>query len=131
MVWICAWRFNRRPPLKTKATARTARVFARTLKSHSDGRYFFRLYVAGATDRSRQALRHVTRLCEAEFKGNYKLEVIDVYQRPELAREDQIVATPTLVKKQPRPVRRFIGSLQSISGLFDGMDLASGGEVPA
>ena len=86
------------------------------------GKHFFRLYVAGATARSRQALRRVYQLCEAELKGNYELEVIDVYQQPELARENQIVATPTLVKVFPQPVRRFIGNLLNTTGLFDELD---------
>lgn len=84
-----------------------------------EGRYFFRLYVAGATARSRQALRRVCQLCEAEQKDNYELQVIDVYQQPELARQNQIVATPTLVKESPRPVRRFIGNLLDTAGLFE------------
>jgi circadian clock protein KaiB len=84
----------------------------------SDGRYFLRLYVAGANARSRQALRRVFQLCEEEQKDNYELEVIDVYQQPELARQDQIVATPTLVRFLPLPVRRYIGNLSDASGLF-------------
>ena len=77
-----------------------------------------RLYVAGATSRSRQALRHIYQLCEAELKDNYDLEVIDVYQQPELARENQIVATPRLVKEFPRPVRRFFGNMLCTTSLF-------------
>jgi circadian clock protein KaiB len=83
-----------------------------------EGKYFLRLYVAGATARSRQALRHVYRLCEAEICNNYELEVIDVYQQPELARDNQIIATPTLVKEFPLPVRRYIGNLMDTTGLF-------------
>ncbi len=74
--------------------------------------------MAGATDRSRQALRRVYQICETELKDNYELEVIDVYQQPELARENQIVATPTLVKEFPKPMRRFIGNLLNTTGLF-------------
>ena len=84
----------------------------------SDGRYFLRLYVAGANARSRQALRRVFQLCEEAQKNNYELEVIDVYQQPERARQDQIVATPTLVRFIPCPVRRFIGNLSDTTGLF-------------
>ena len=93
------------------------------------GKHFFRLYVAGATTRSRQALRHVYQLCEAEQKGNYELEVIDVYQQPELARENQIVATPTLVKVFPKPMRRFIGNLLNTVGLFDVSDPLARGKL--
>jgi circadian clock protein KaiB len=92
----------------------------------SDGRYFLRLYVAGANARSRQALRRVFQLCEEEQKDNYELEVIDVYQQPELAREDQIVATPTLVRFLPLPVRRYIGNLSDTSGLFAAFEEAEG-----
>jgi circadian clock protein KaiB len=92
-----------------------------------EGKYFLRLYVAGATTRSRQALRRVYQLCEAELKDNYELEVIDVYQQPELARENQIVATPTLIKEFPRPMRRFIGNLSNLTRLFGESGLIAGG----
>jgi circadian clock protein KaiB len=90
------------------------------------GKYLLRLYVAGATDRSRQAVLRARQLCEAELKGNFDLEVIDVYQQPILARDGQIVATPTLVREFPRPVRRLIGNLSNKAGLFVGLDLGSG-----
>jgi len=82
------------------------------------GKYVLRLFVAGATARSRQAVLRVRELCEAELKDDCTLEVIDIYQQPHLARENQIVATPTLIKEFPRPVRRFIGSLLNIAGQF-------------
>ena len=94
-----------------------------------EGRFFLRLYVAGATARSRQALRRVYQLCEAELKDNYELEVIDVYQQPELARDNQIVATPTLIKEFPRPVRRFIGNLLNTTGLFGELDTPPKGKI--
>ncbi len=99
------------------------RAFEKALTDSPDGKYFLRLYVAGATIRSRQALRRVYQLCEAELKDNYELEVIDVYQQPELARDNQIVATPTLVKEFPKPVRRFIGNLMNTTRLFDELEL--------
>ncbi len=105
---------------KTKKPVRSTRAFEKALATAPTGKYFFRLYVAGATARSRQALRRVYQRCEAEMKDNYELEVIDVYQQPELARKNQIVATPTLVKELPAPVRRFIGDLFTMAGLFDG-----------
>jgi circadian clock protein KaiB len=64
-------------------------------------------------------------MCDAELKGGCKLEVIDIYQQPGLARENQIVATPTLIKEFPRPVRRFIGSLANITGLVGEFDLGA------
>ena len=82
-----------------------------------------RLFVAGATTRSRQAVLRVREMCDAELKGGCKLEVIDIYQQPGLARENQIVATPTLIREFPRPVRRFIGSLSNITGHFGEFDM--------
>lgn len=82
------------------------------------GKCVLRLFVAGASVRSRQAVMRVRELCAAELRTNCRLEVIDIYQQPELARANQIVATPTLIKDYPRPVRRFIGNLLSPTGLF-------------
>lgn len=84
--------------------------------------------MAGATTRSRQALRRVYQLCEAELKDNYELEVIDVYQQPKLARDNQIIATPTLIKEFPRPVRRFFGNLLNTTGLFGAAELGAMGK---
>jgi circadian clock protein KaiB len=85
--------------------------------------------VAGASDRSRQAVLRARQLCEAELDGNFVLEVIDVYQQPILARDGQIVATPTLVREFPRPVRRLIGNLSNTTGLFVGLDLDTKGKA--
>lgn len=75
--------------------------------------------MAGATTRSRQAVLRVRQFCATKPLGGCRLEVIDIYQQPALARANQIVATPTLIKERPRPVRRFIGSLTSLTDLFD------------
>ena len=82
------------------------------------GRYVLRLFIAGATARSSQAVLCIRQLCEEDLKGQCDLEVIDIYQQPELARAHQIVATPTLIKEQPAPARRFIGNLLNASGLL-------------
>ena len=121
-------------PVKTKNNHRPSSVaplrrvdasaaFEKASSRRPNGKYVLRLYVAGATDRSRQAILRARQLCEAELHGEYELEVIDVYQQPILARDGQIVATPTLVKELPRPVRRFIGDLANTSRLFVGLDL--------
>jgi len=109
--------------LKTNKTRRAPQAFEKSLTASPTGKYVLRLFVAGATARSRQAVLRVRQLCEAELKDNYELEVIDIYQQPNLARDNQIVATPTLVKEFPRPVRRFIGNLSNTIGLFVGLDL--------
>lgn len=109
--------------MKTKKNGSSTKAFEKALTTRSSGKCVLRLYVAGATDRSRQAILRARQLCETELKGNYELEVIDVYQQPILARDGQIVATPTLVKELPRPVRRFIGDLANTTRLFVGLDL--------
>ena len=85
--------------------------------------------MAGATARSRLAVLRVRELCAAELKANCDLEVIDIYQQPELARAQQIVATPTLVVEFPRPVRRFIGNLANTAGLIVELDVSSKGKI--
>ena len=73
--------------------------------------YALRLCITGMTRRSQQALMNVTHICDRYLKGRYHLEVIDLYQQPQLAAELQIIATPTLLRDQPLPLRRLIGSL--------------------
>ncbi|HTL68530.1 MAG TPA: circadian clock KaiB family protein [Lacunisphaera sp.] len=77
-----------------------------------------RLFVAGATTRSSLAIRQVRELCAAGLAGSSQLTVIDIYQQPELARTHRVVTTPTLIIDLPRSVRRFIGNLANIAGLF-------------
>jgi circadian clock protein KaiB len=90
----------------------------------SKGKYVLRLFVAGATARSRHAILRVRELCcTIELKDHCELEVIDIYQQPALARKNQIVATPTLIIEFPPPLRRFIGNLSNITGLFVELDL--------
>ncbi len=85
--------------------------------------YLLRLYVTGAARVSTQAIERVRALCEAHLQGRYDLEVIDIYQLPSLAKGDQIVATPTLIKVLPTPLRRFIGNLANIEKVLFGIDL--------
>jgi circadian clock protein KaiB len=111
-------------------TNHATKAFEEALATRPTGRIVLRLYVAGASARSRQALLRVRRLCESELKGEYDLEVIDIYQQPTLARDGQIIATPTLVREFPRPVRRLIGSLSNAAALFDGLGLDTRGGTP-
>ena len=109
--------------MKTNKTSSATRAFEKAVAIRPAGKYVLRLYVAGATDRSRQAILRARKLCETELKDNFELEVIDVYQQPILARDGQIVATPPLVREFPQPVRRLIGNLSNTAGLFVGLDL--------
>jgi circadian clock protein KaiB len=111
--------------VKAKPSVRGKKNFEKALVASRTPKYLLRLYVAGATERSRKAVLRARELCETEMKGNYELQVIDVYQQPILAREGQILATPTLVRELPRPMRWMIGNLADISGLFVGLDVAT------
>ena len=81
-------------------------------------RYLFKLYITGATARSTKALTNLKRLCDTHLAGRYELEVIDIYQQPNKARHEQILAAPTLVKILPSPLRRFIGDLSNSDQLL-------------
>jgi len=85
--------------------------------------YVLRLYVAGVTPRSQEAIRKVKALCEEHLAGRYDLEVIDIYQQPTLAKDEQIIAAPTLIKKLPPPLRKIIGSMASLEKVLVGLDL--------
>lgn len=115
--------------MKTKTNGSSTKAFEKALARLPKGKHILRLYVAGATERSRQAIQRARRLCETELNGDYELKVIDVYQQPILARDGQIVATPTLVREFPQPVRRFIGNLANTAGLFVGLDLETKGRA--
>ena len=117
--------------MKTNKTSRPKPKLEKPPAIRAVGRCILRLFVAGATARSRQAVLHVRQLCEAEPIGSCTLEVIDIYQQPRLARDNQIVATPTLIKEFPRPMRRFIGNLLNTTGLFPELDLITKGKIAA
>jgi circadian clock protein KaiB len=86
-------------------------------------RYVLRLFVSGMTPRSTRAVENVRAICEAHLHGRYELEVIDLYQQPTLARGEQIIAAPTLVKKSPAPLRHIIGDLSSTERVLRGLDI--------
>ncbi|MHB0998099.1 MAG: circadian clock KaiB family protein [Armatimonadota bacterium] len=86
-------------------------------------KYVLRLYIAGITPRSTRAIENIRRICEEELQGRYELEIIDVYQQPELAASEQIIAAPTLIKKLPLPLRRVIGDLSNTERVIVGLDL--------
>ena len=114
---------------KTKPASRAKPAPAKFPPARAQDKYVLRLFVAGATVRSHQAVVRVRELCETILKGRVKLEVIDIYQQPKLAQENQIVATPTLIIVLPLPVRRFIGNLATITELFSLIDLGEKGRI--
>ena len=86
-------------------------------------KYVLRLYVTGMTPRSIRAVENVRTICEEHLPGRYDLEVIDIYQQPTLAEGEQIIATPTLIKKLPLPLRKVIGDMSSTDRVLLGLDL--------
>jgi circadian clock protein KaiB len=98
--------------------------FEKTVKTAGKPeRYVLRLYVAGINVRSSAAIRNVTAICEEHLKERYELEIIDIYQQPTLAKGEQIIAAPTLIKKLPKPLRRFIGDMADKERILVGFDL--------
>jgi circadian clock protein KaiB len=85
--------------------------------------YVLRLYIAGMTSRSTEAFSSIKAICEKYLQGRYDLEVIDIYQQPALARDEQIIAAPTLVKQLPAPLRRLVGNLSQEERVLIGLDL--------
>ena len=85
--------------------------------------YILRLYVAGTTSRSIRAVANIKEICENTLKNRYDLEVIDIYQQPVLIKGEQIIAAPTLVKKLPPPLRKFIGDMSDTERILVGLDL--------
>ncbi len=85
--------------------------------------YLLRLYVTGTTPASQRAIERVRSACEEHLRGRYQLEVIDIYQLPALAKDEQIIATPTLIKVLPAPLRRFIGDLSRVEKILFGLDV--------
>lgn len=96
-------------------------VHAETQDTHEI--WELRLYVAGRTPKSIQAFENLKRICEEHLAGRYKIEVIDLLENPRLAKEDQIVAIPTLVRKLPDPIRRVIGDLSNVEKTLVGLQL--------
>jgi circadian clock protein KaiB len=89
----------------------------------SECRYELRLYVAGQTPRSMEAFANLKKICEEHLNGRYSIEVIDLLENPRLAKGDQILAIPTLVRRLPEPVRKIIGTLADTERVLVGLDV--------
>lgn len=94
-------------------------------KAKQDDKWVLRLYVAGQTSKSIAAFENLKRICDERLKNKYKIEVIDLLINPQLGREHQILAIPTLVRKLPVPVRKIIGDLSNTERVLIGLDLKS------
>ncbi len=111
-----------RPAKKASNRSGLPARFARAHKRDSDF-WELRLYIAGPTPNSIAAISNLKRICQDRLRGRYRIEVIDLIEKPQLAKGDQIVAIPTLVRKLPPPVKRIIGNLSKAEGALVGLDL--------
>jgi circadian clock protein KaiB len=100
--------------------------FDLTVDKQSKDKYILRLYITGSTIRSVLAVTNLNRICEEYLEGRYELEVIDLYKHPSLAKGEQIIAAPTLIKKLPLPFRRIIGDMSDKDKVLLGLDLRGG-----
>ena len=117
----------KKPPKKSRPAGKQKRGWEGKVEqadSHSrQPKYILRLYVSGSTLKSSRAVENIKRVCEQHLKNRYDLEVIDIYQQAKLARDQQIVAVPMLIKRLPLPLRRLIGDMSNRKKVLFGLDL--------
>lgn len=110
--------------MKRKKATDDTRAFEKALAAQPPAEhYLLRLFVTGTTPRSARAIQNIRAICEEKLRGRYDLEVIDIYQHPDQAKPEQIIVTPTLVKKLPLPVRKLIGDLSDEERVLVGLDI--------
>jgi len=98
------------------------------LTDGADSHYVLKLYVTGSTLHSMRAISNIRKICEAYLDGHYDLEVVDISRHPALTEREQIIAAPTLIKKLPLPLRRFIGDMSQTDRILRGLDLHEAGQ---
>ena len=108
---------------KPEGVIDAAAAFEEALAGEPQGTCQLRLYVAGSTPQSQRAIANIRRICECHLCGRFDLEVVDIYQQPQLTAGEQIVAAPTLIKNLPLPLRRFIGDMSNTEKILLGLDL--------
>ncbi|MHB8832741.1 MAG: circadian clock KaiB family protein [Desulfobacteria bacterium] len=106
-----------------KKKADTTEQFEKAVSRLAEGKYVLRLYVAGMTPNSARAIANLKKICEEHLAGRYDLNVIDVYRKPTLAKGEQIIAAPTLIKKLPLPMRKLIGDMSDEGKVLIGLDI--------
>jgi circadian clock protein KaiB len=99
--------------------------FEKSIQANHNEKYVLRLYVTGMTPKSIKAIENIRKICEENLQGRYELEVIDIYQQPAIAKKEEIIAAPTLIKKLPLPLRKFIGDMSNEEKILIGLDLVS------
>ena len=108
---------------RRKKNADTTDQFAKAVSRIGEGEYVLCLYVAGMTPNSARAIANLKKICEEHLAGQYDLNVIDIYRRPTLAKGEQIIAAPTLIKKLPLPMRKLIGDMSDKGKVLIGLDI--------
>lgn len=108
---------------KQHPAPRTLAGFEAAAENLDNARYVLRLYVTGTTRSSERAIVNIRNICEEHLQGRYDLEIVDISQHPKLAEGEQIIAPPTLIKKLPLPLRRFIGDMSEAERILLGLDL--------
>ena len=98
--------------------------FEKAVNQRDQQQYILSLYVAGMTPRSLEAITCIKKVCEEHLSGRYEIEVINIYQHPERAKEQQVIAVPTLIKTLPLPLRKFIGRLSDEERILKGLDIS-------
>lgn len=96
---------------------------AEVLERKSIEEYVLCLYIANLGDKSIEAIKNIKKICDENLEGRYRLEVVDIRQQPAIARESQIIATPTLIKESPLPLRRLVGNMSNTQRVLTGLDL--------
>ena len=114
----------KKPPSPTDELA----AFEHAVDALDSACYVLRLYVTGTTPNSIRALANIREICEKYLQGRYELEVLDISQNPTLAEGEQIIAVPTLIRKLPLPLRRFIGDMSQTERILLGLDLREKGD---
>lgn len=114
-----------RRPAKAAGASRARSAGTPRAKRPPAQKHVLRLFVAGTTSQSTRAIIAARKLCEEQLAGSYDLEVVDVFQQPLLARADQVIAVPTLVKRLPPPLRRLVGDLSNTERVLVGLDLVA------
>jgi circadian clock protein KaiB len=110
-------------PRSRKAPSHRTSTLRKARSRRAEDFYDLRLYVAGETSRSLAALANLRKICDEHLKGRFRIQVIDLLKRPQLARGDQILAIPTLVRRLPAPIRKLVGDLSDMERALVGLDL--------
>jgi circadian clock protein KaiB len=111
------------PDEATPVPQNSLTAFEKALATSEARHYVLRLYVSGTTPNSLRAIENIRRICDEHREAHFDLEIIDIYQQPQLARNAQIVAAPTLVRELPLPLRKLLGDLSKTERILAGLDL--------